>query len=282
MQNSVLKFQRNDGSQSSIRIAQGEEEGTHIYTKNNDYNGKDTGKDWLLAPFDCVVKAIRPYDNQVLFENVAPVNTPSGVKQYVTFSPTHMDDADFKALQIAVGKRFKQGERIYREGTKGIGSGNHIHFSQAFGPFKGGATSVKNGKYYQYNGTTYPQYSINADNETSAYKAFFAGSPIEKGISDIANRYPWQTEPEKGEEDVQTRMLRCTKGTLQNGTKYPTRPSLNAAYSTTNYLINVNDLIQFKDAKPLAGKPDCYFQISGGDRSDLIGRWFAYDKNYFD
>lgn len=86
----------------------------------------------------------------------------------------------------------------------------------------------------------------------------------------------------KEDNDMRTRYLKCVKGTLQSGTKYPTRPNINSTYSTTSYLINIGDHIEFDDVKTIDGKPDAYFQISGGDRKDLIGRWFAYDKNYFD
>lgn len=91
-----------------------------------------------------------------------------------------------------------------------------------------------------------------------------------------------EIKPEPEESDMGTRMVKCVKGTLQNGTKYPTRPNVNATYSTTSYLINVGDVLEFDDVKTINGKPDAYFQISGGLRTDLIGRWFAYDKNYFD
>ena len=85
----------------------------------------------------------------------------------------------------------------------------------------------------------------------------------------------------KEDDDVPYRTVKCVKGTLKGGTAYPTRPNLKSTYSTSSYLIKVGDDLQFDDVKPINGKPDCYFQISGGSRPDLIGRWFAYDKDYF-
>lgn len=91
-------------------------------------------------------------------------------------------------------------------------------------------------------------------------------------------------EPKQEEvvTEMMTSMVKCIKGTLANGTEYPTRATINSEWDKNNYKIKVGDLLQFDDVKPIAGKSDSYFQISGGTRPDLIGRWFAYDKNYFD
>ena len=107
--------------------------------------------------------------------------------------------------------------------------------------------------------------------------------------------YNEENEPNTGdvEPDVPagikegTRRVVCTKGTLKNGQFYPTRPNINAVYSTTSYLIAVGNELEFDDVKPIQGKLDCYFQISGcwvdGVYTDALnGRWFAYDKDYFD
>lgn len=83
-------------------------------------------------------------------------------------------------------------------------------------------------------------------------------------------------------ENTEFRRVKCVKGTLNGGTEYPTRKTITSDWDRNNYKIKVGDILIFDDVQPIQGKPDCYFQISGGDRPDLIGRWFAYDKNYFD
>ena len=70
-----------------------------------------------------------------------------------------MLDADLKALGIKVGKIFKQGEICYREGVKGIGSGNHMHIEVGTGKFNGNSQPYKwEGEYFNYNGTSYKLY----------------------------------------------------------------------------------------------------------------------------
>lgn len=99
---------------------------------------------------------------------------------------------------------------------------------------------------------------------------------------DIEEEKP--TEPVKPEvpSEFSTRYVKCTKGTLSNGTKYPTRDN-NLTSDYKNYLINVGDILQFDDVKNTPSHlEDSFFQIVGGSRPDLIGRWFAYDKDYFD
>ena len=95
-----------------------------------------------------------------------------------------------------------------------------------------------------------------------------------------------ETTPEppeiKPETQIKTRMVKCVKGTLNNGTEYPTRSHYTADWDRTGYKINVGDILEFDDVRPVHNKDDdSSFRICGGSRSDLIGRWFAYDKDYF-
>lgn len=197
-QKAILKFVKDKNmTESVIRISTGEMVATHAHIYANDYQGNantSSGKDYLLAPFDCIVRAIRSSDNQVLFESTTSVETVAhGVKTNVCIAPTHMDDADFNDIGIYVGKTFSQGEIIYREGIKGIGSGNHIHMSQAAGAFNGGTNPsiAYEGKTYVYDNVTRQQYIINASNPVPARELFFAGCNIVPGISDSAKAYVW-------------------------------------------------------------------------------------------
>ena len=58
----ILKF--NNGKDFMSKITQKEGVGTHKLNYANDFNGLDAAcNTYLLAPFDCVVKAISTYDN---------------------------------------------------------------------------------------------------------------------------------------------------------------------------------------------------------------------------
>ena len=294
IQNAILKFVKSDRvTDGVIKISNGENVTTHVGTMANDFSGIDTGKDYLLAPFDCVVKAIRKYDNQVLFESTCKVRTARlGVQDHVCFTATHMYDADLNALGLCVGKEFKQGDVIYREGTKGIGSGNHIHMAQAIGTYKGGSTSVTTGGKYTYQGKTYKQYRINAGTEAHVYDVFFAGSPVMPGLSDSAKKYNWLSVPETPVEDdvqvaeseVETMRLKCIKSTIAPD-KYPTRKNYNSSFDRKAYFINVGDVVVISDMKAYNGNVICQIAdcITDGVSSDVLnGRWFCFDKNYFE
>ena len=156
-----LCFQERSGTKIISGITQLSKEGTHILLEGaNDWNGRNaTDRVYLLAPYDCVVKAIATYDNTVFFESTGAVATPSGTYDNCWFMCTHMLDADKASLGIAVGKKFLQGQPCYAEGTKGIGTGNHIHMEQGYGQFGGGSAPYKaSSDTFKYNGTTYTQY----------------------------------------------------------------------------------------------------------------------------
>ena len=158
-QKAILSF--STGSSEMLSgISQKEGIGSHIKNLANDFNGKSASdKCYLKAPYDCIVRAIGTYDNTVFFESLGKVITPSGTYNNCFFMCTHMLDADLKALGIKVGKIFKQGEICYREGVKGIGSGNHMHIEVGTGKFNGNSQPYKwEGEYFNYNGTSYKLY----------------------------------------------------------------------------------------------------------------------------
>lgn len=156
-----LCFQDRNGNNLISGVTQLQKEGTHILlTGANDWNGTSASdRVYLLAPYDCIVRAIAPYDNTVFFESTEAIITPSGTYDHCWFMCTHMLDADKSTLGLAVGRIYRQGQRCYAEGTKGIGAGNHIHMEQGYGTFGGGTTPYKASKdTFKYNGTTYTQY----------------------------------------------------------------------------------------------------------------------------
>lgn len=160
MQYATLCFLDKNNKEIIGGTSQRQKEGTHINLVGaNDWAGRGSeDQSYLLAPFDCVVKAIGKSDNTVFFESCDQVFTPKGIKN-VWFMCTHMFDADLTALGVAVGRIFRQGQKCYREGAKGIGGGNHMHIEQGFGKFNGSSSPYyKSSDYYIYNGKKYAQY----------------------------------------------------------------------------------------------------------------------------
>lgn len=144
-QKAILKFKDYTGKEMMSGITQGEHEGNHIYQFANDFNGRG-GYDRvdILAPFDCIVKGFNAYDNTAFFESTCPVEFADGtIHEHAWFLIAHTMDSDVKALNLAIGKEFKQGEPCYTEGNKGIGSGFHMHMEQGVGQYNG-----KNGMPY--------------------------------------------------------------------------------------------------------------------------------------
>lgn len=134
-----------------MRITQGYDEGTHLESFAIDDAGSDSGIDYLVAPFDCVVKKIYTNDaNEVWFESASPVEYADGTVDYMTVMMAHCNDVSF----LSVGQIIKQGDRCYYEGTKGYATGNHAHIECGKGKFTGtgwhklttGFYGINNGK----------------------------------------------------------------------------------------------------------------------------------------
>ena len=79
-----------------------------------------------------------------------------------------------------------------------------------------------------------------------------------------------------------TRRVVNVKSSFGDGRGYPTRATRTAAYDSKNFMIQIGDVIEFSYGGESKNKnQDVCLQICGGTRSDLIGRWFAYDFDYF-
>lgn len=105
----------------------------------------DSGRDYFCCPCDAVQVA-HIYGvgtggtNTIWLESAEKVITPSG-EDYVTILITHPNDDDLKKL--SVGQKFTRGQQMFREGTDGNATGNHLHIAVGFGRFTG-AGWVKN------------------------------------------------------------------------------------------------------------------------------------------
>lgn len=104
-----------------------------------DMSGKDTGRDYFYAP--CDLKVWRVYGvynkgtNTIFLRSLAKVDMPCGKSDYLCIMCIHPNDDDLRLFKA--GQTYKKGTRMFREGTDGNATGNHIHMSLGLGSFVG-------------------------------------------------------------------------------------------------------------------------------------------------
>lgn len=134
-----------------LNISQGYNEGTHIDSFAIDNIGKDNNIENVFMPFTGIIKKIYKEDaNEVWIESKDKVLFADGTIDYMTVLLCHADNID----NLYVGLELKQEENFYKEGTKGMSTGNHVHIECAKGKFDGvgwhqnsmGYYSINNGK----------------------------------------------------------------------------------------------------------------------------------------
>ncbi len=124
-----------------LRFSGSEKATTHINTKCVDIAGSTNEinttlvSNYLVAPFDCIVKYIDRDSNSVFFESIEEVLIPSQKSaSKMCFRCAHMNDSEYNLLKMSVGRKFFQGEPCYFEGTKiysgSIGKHIHIEFGK--------------------------------------------------------------------------------------------------------------------------------------------------------
>lgn len=135
----------------NMRITQGYNEGSHIDSYAIDDAGKDTGINYLKAPFTGIIRKIYENDaNEVWLESIDQVEYPDGTIDYMTIMFAHANDVS----NLYIGKKINKGEEFYPEGTKGNATGNHCHIECGKGRFtapgwhknSNGYYSIDNGK----------------------------------------------------------------------------------------------------------------------------------------
>lgn len=119
-----------------IRITQGYMTGSHKSSYAIDDGGSDTGKDYIIAPYDGTVKRIySQFENEVFFVSDNPVEFADGTIDYATTMFVHQDSP--MAYGMALNKHYKQGEKIYIEGGRYAGKNGvfatHLHVEFARG-----------------------------------------------------------------------------------------------------------------------------------------------------
>ena len=106
----------------NMRITQGYGEGTHVDSYAIDDAGENTSIEEIYAPFSGTIKKIYTQDaNEVWLESDNPVEYPDGTIDYMTILLAHTNDIS----KLYVGKKIKQKEAFYKEGTSGNATGNH-------------------------------------------------------------------------------------------------------------------------------------------------------------
>lgn len=106
-----------------------------------DLVGADTGKDWVYAPCDLIcTKVYNKASHGLWFRSTSKVKTPSGEK-WLYIMAEHMSTSGFK-----VGKKYKQGAKLFTENMFGNATGNHIHWSMGISdkPYNGGFWTKNN------------------------------------------------------------------------------------------------------------------------------------------
>lgn len=105
-----------------------------------DEAGTNSGRDYMFCP--CAkMKIVRLYGvgnsgtNTIWLTSVGKIDFPDGTRDYLTIMVIHPNDDDLKKLKV--GKIFEKGEKMFREGTDGHTTGNHLHFSVGKGKVKG-------------------------------------------------------------------------------------------------------------------------------------------------
>ena len=99
----------------------------------------DSGRDWFYCPCD-EMKVVRIYGvgasgtNTVWLQSTDKVDMPIG-RAIVTIMVEHAEDEDLKGIKV--GRSFKRGQKMFREGKDGGASGNHFHIAVATGKIVG-------------------------------------------------------------------------------------------------------------------------------------------------
>lgn len=138
----------------NMRITQGYNEGTHLYSYAIDQAGANTSIEAIYAPFTGIIKKIYQNDaNEVWLESSDKVEYPDGTIDYMTILFAHNNDVS----DLFVGKKIYQNEKFYSEGTKGNVSGNHCHIECAKGKFTGSGWYKNDAGYWSINNGKKPE-----------------------------------------------------------------------------------------------------------------------------
>ncbi len=178
-----------------MRITQGYNEGSHLNSFAIDEAGADTSISSIYAPFTGIIKKIYKNDaNEVWLESIDKVEYPDGTIDYMTILFAHANEVN----NLFVGKKIKQNEIFYSEGTKGDASGNHCHIECARGKFAGSGWYKNEAGYWSINNGKKPEECLWINDEIKIlnnYNYNFKKIPTEILDENSSKPAPPQQEP---------------------------------------------------------------------------------------
>ena len=101
-----------------------------------DLAGKNSKIEDVRAPVDMKIVAMYKYNsmgNSIIATSINKVMFADGTLNYATFQFMH----DNNISNLKIGKKIKQWQVFYQEGTTGFATGNHIHLAVKKGKFEG-------------------------------------------------------------------------------------------------------------------------------------------------
>lgn len=117
---------------------------SHKGSMSIDDAGSGLGISQYCASSDLKLRwADKKSGNGLLFESTKPCELANGTVDYYHFVMWHDDYIEDMRPHVN-GKTFKQGDKIYDEGTAGRATGNHVHINVAIGKYAGGYPLIQN------------------------------------------------------------------------------------------------------------------------------------------
>lgn len=133
----MATYQRILMPMTNVNVTQKEKEKfSHEGINAIDLAGKNTGIEDVRAPVDMKIVAMYKYNsmgNCIIAESTKKVLFADGTLNYATFQFMH----DNNINDLYVGKKIKQWQEFYHEGTTGFATGNHIHLAVKKGKWEG-------------------------------------------------------------------------------------------------------------------------------------------------
>ena len=133
----MATYQRILMPMTNVNITQ-KEKGSFSHRGINaiDLAGKNSKIENVFAPVDMKIVAMYKYNsmgNCVIATSLQKVMFADGTLNYATFQFMH----DNNISNLKIGKKIKQWQVFYQEGTTGFATGNHIHLAVKKGLFDG-------------------------------------------------------------------------------------------------------------------------------------------------
>lgn len=206
----------------SLNLTQGMNGGySHEGSLSVDDAGAGIGISQYYASSDLKLRwADKKSGNGLCFESVKPCELANGTVDYYHFVMFHDNDiSDMR--QFVNGKTFKQGEKIYDEGTAGRATGNHMHIAVSIGKFEGGYPLVQN------------EHGVwEIKNEVAPYEVFCIDDT--QIIKDLG--YPWvrctKPEPKVEPETKPVKVKKPKVIKIGSKIKFKNPGSMNTLYAT--------------------------------------------------